>query len=296
MRASWRRPVFAIAASLAVAIGSASLAGPAQAQPVQTGTLAFSGDPGDYISGGQKYSYSTDAGDSLNVSASSNHNTVAVSVDGANGDWWFLTLAAPQGQALAPGTYTGATRWPFQEPTEPGLDMSGNGRGCNMLTGSFAIENVTFGPNGYVQTLDATYEQHCEGAEPALRGDVHIANPPPPPALDFDIAVATSGTASTLNGNATVQGTVTCNKAADVNLNGTIRQTVKRVLVRGSYSLAVACTPGAPVPWTATASPSDLTPFQKGDAQVDTVATGRDSDYNQFVTVSDSTVVTLHKE
>jgi hypothetical protein len=293
MRFLWRRSVLAIAAS--VALGGAFLTGPAYAQPVQTGTLAFSGDPGDYISGGQAYSYSTEAGDRLNVFASGDNNSIGVSVSGANGDWWDLRLAAPRGQALTSGTYTGATRWPFQAPDDPGLDLGGNGRGCNMLTGSFTIENVTFGPFGYVQTLDATYEQHCEGWEPALRGDVHISNPPPPPPLDFGIVVSASGTANAVNGDAILRGTVTCTKAANVTLTGTVREVVKRVLIRGTFSQELACTPGAPVPWTVTVSPSGVTPFQKGDAQVDTQATGLDADYQQSFTVNDSTVVSLRK-
>jgi hypothetical protein len=33
-----------------------------------------------------------------------------------------------------------------------------------------------------VQTFDATFEQHCEGGNPAARGEVHISNPSPPAA------------------------------------------------------------------------------------------------------------------
>lgn len=80
---------------------------------------------------------------------------------------------------LAPGTYTGAHRYPFNG-NGPGLSLSGEGRGCNELTGSFTIIKAVFGPQGYVQTFDATFEQHCEAGTPAARGEVHIANPPPP--------------------------------------------------------------------------------------------------------------------
>jgi hypothetical protein len=154
------------------------IGGAANAQSVTSGTLAFSGDQGDYISGGRSYNYSTAANDSLNVN--SNGNGITVSVNGASGDWWTLSLSAPSGQTLAPGVYNAATRDAFKAPTVPGLDLSGNGRGCNTLTGSFVIQNVVFGPDNYVQKFDATYEQHCEGGTPALRGEVHITNPPPP--------------------------------------------------------------------------------------------------------------------
>jgi hypothetical protein len=279
--------------AIATALGTASLPGLAHAQTVQHGSFSFSGDPGDWISGGQSYSYATGNNDTLNVFAGTDENLVHLGVRGANGDWWDLYLAAPQGQQLAPGTYTGATRYPFQSPGVPGLDLSGNGRGCNTETGFFTIEDVTFGPFGYVQTLDATFEQHCEGGDAAARGEVHIANPAPPPQLDLGIVVSTSGTASVLNGSATVNGTVTCNKAAAVSLNGEVIEVVRRVLVRGSFSLQLNCTPGKPVPWTARVDPGGTTPYQKGNAEVDSHATGFDSDYGQNFPVNDVTAVRL---
>src|ERR1700742_3475412 len=85
----------------------------ADAQPVTTGSLSFSGDPGDYISGGASYSYSTANNDQLTVSGSKADDYIGVSVNGANGDNWSLNLAAPSGQALAAGTYSNAIRYPF---------------------------------------------------------------------------------------------------------------------------------------------------------------------------------------
>jgi hypothetical protein len=147
---------------------------------VATGSLSFSGDSGDYISQGKSYSYSTSNGDALGVSSSTG-SAVSISVNAQNGDWWTLDLDAPGTQVLAPGTYTGAHRYPFNG-TSPGLSLSGEGRGCNELTGSFTIIKAVFGPQGYVQTFDATFEQHCEGGSPAARGEIRISNPPPPPA------------------------------------------------------------------------------------------------------------------
>src|ERR1043165_2416578 len=120
----------------------------AYALPVTEGSFAFSGDEGDWPSGGRSYAYSTTAQDRLNITADNAHNSVHFWLDGANGDWWSLDLAAPSGKTLAPGTYTGATRYPFNEATRPGLDLSGNGRGCNTLTGEFTISDVEFGPQG----------------------------------------------------------------------------------------------------------------------------------------------------
>jgi hypothetical protein len=292
MGKSLRRMALVATLSLTGALGGLVAAAPAQAQPVQSGSLSFSGDPGDYITGGQSYAYSTGAGDQLSVSASEDTSHVGVSLNGYNGDWWYLDFDAPGSQPLAPGTYDGATRYPFNG-AGPGLSLDGNGRGCNTLTGTFTVLNAVFGPNGHVQTFDATFEQHCEGWEAAARGEVHIANPPPPPALDLDLAVATDGTASTLNGNATVHGTVSCNRPTSVTVNGTVTEVVKGVLVRGNYSAQLNCTPDAAVPWTASATPSGSTPFEKGDAEASTQATGYDSEYYRYLTVSATTVVKL---
>ncbi|MGH3378297.1 MAG: hypothetical protein ACRDP6_26600 [Actinoallomurus sp.] len=295
MRALRGRALPIAVVSAALAIASLVTVGPASAQTVQTGTLSFTSDPGDYIGGGQSASYDTSAGDGLNVTGSTDDNSVHVGVNGANGDWWYLDIAAPQGQTLAPGTYTGATRYPFQAAAEPGLSLYGNGRGCNTLTGSFMVQQVVFGPNGYVQNFDATFEQHCEGSDAALRGEVHITNPAPPPVLDLGLSIATDGTASTINGNATVHGSVTCTKAATVNVSGTLVETYRRVLVRGTYSKQVDCVPGAPVAWSAVATPTGDSPFRKGKAEATTQANGYDADYNDYATTSDTTVVTLSK-
>lgn len=92
-----------------------------------------------------------------------------------------------------------------------------------------------------------------------------------------------------------MHGTVSCTKPTQVTVGGTVTQVVKRTVVRGSFSTAVACAPGAPTPWTGSAVPGGTTPFQKGDAQVDAQATGYDADYGGNVTTRLTAVVTLRK-
>jgi hypothetical protein len=293
MSIAWRRPFAAAVLFFVAAAGSLLVAAPADAQPVESGTVEFSGDPGDWITGGLKYSYFAGV-DELTVSSSDDNSVVSIQVNGANGDWWFLDFDAPLGQPLAPGTYPDATRFPFNG-AGPGLSLFGNGRGCNTLTGSFTIVDVSFGPHGYVETFDATFEQHCEGLEPAARGEVHIANPAPPPELDLDLSVSTEGEANVINGRAVIHGTVTCTKPTPVQLAGTVVQVKRRTLITGSYAAQVDCTPGSSVPWTASASPNGTTPFERGAVEVETRATGHDADYGQDVTVSATTVVQLRK-
>jgi hypothetical protein len=279
--------------ALALTAGALGM-GDANAQPVTDGGFAFSGDPGDYISGGGSYKYSPRDNDVLDVSTNGNH--AAVSVQGANGDWWTLDLAAPEGQPLKAGVYDGASRYPFQPPSMPGLSLYGNGRGCNQSTGTFTIREIVLGPFNYVHKLDATFEQHCEGdPDTAARGEVRIMNAPPPAELDLGLSVATDGKASTLNGKAIVHGTVTCTEPVQVSVSGRVTQVKNRVIIRGDYLTLVACVPGAPVKWTASADPIGTTPYDKGKAEVVTRATARDPHYPADVTRDTTTVVTLKR-
>jgi hypothetical protein len=191
MKRLWPRWVLAASLLFTAAAGSLLVAGRAEAQTVGTGTLQFSGTSGDYITQGESYSYSTSNRDPLVVSSSAG-NEVGVQINLSATVWWTLELDAPGSAVLAPGTYSGATRYPF-DTTGPGLTLYGEGRGCNTVTGSFTVIDAVFGPQGYVQKFDATFVQHCEGGTAAASGSVHISNPPPPPAPAPSKQAAASG-------------------------------------------------------------------------------------------------------
>jgi len=65
-------------------------------------------------------------------------------------------------------------RYGLQAPAVPGLSFSGDGRGCNTVSGQFTITDAVFGTDGSVQRFAASFEQHCDGAGPALRGNVSV--------------------------------------------------------------------------------------------------------------------------
>jgi hypothetical protein len=151
--------------------------------PPLTGSLTFSGDRGDFISQGRSWSYATSNGDEFDFSGG--RGAVHVSVRAYNGDSWYLNIVAPQaGSAepvfLAPGTYTGA-HLPPAAGVGPGLELYGEGRVCDELTGSFTITNAAFAiARGDGQTFDATFEFRCDRKAAAARGEVHISVPPRP--------------------------------------------------------------------------------------------------------------------
>src|SRR5262249_12018802 len=147
----------------------AALAGhhpPVTAAPLAGSFLSFVSESGDYIGGGQSLSFTPDTA-TLNVSASADLREFHLQVFPFAGSFWFLDLAASTGQQLQPGVFEGATRWPFQAASVPGLSFSGDGRGCNTLTGRFDVLEARYGANAYIERVHATFEQHCEGVSAA---------------------------------------------------------------------------------------------------------------------------------
>jgi hypothetical protein len=160
-----------------VAVLWACVALPAQAAVSDTVTM-FS--EGEYIGGGQMRLYDTQNA-SISISGDASYLTVHVS-GGSLGESFDLDFAAPPGETLHPGLYLNAQRAPFREATHPGIDISGDGRGCNEDTGRFDIKDIRL-QNGAVRHLWLTYEQHCEGGVAALFGDVRIGEAPLAPRL-----------------------------------------------------------------------------------------------------------------
>ena len=291
LRRIGQRASCAIIAALMVifAMGSDMWSSTAHAQSEGT-FLSFRSQPGDYIGAGQSLTF-TPLDSTFNAMVSQDNRELAVSVF-PPGTFWFLNMVAPAGQQLVPGVYQGATRWPFQEPSTPGLDFSGDYRGCNTLTGQFQVLEAVFAPLGYVERFHATFEQHCEGADAALFGEIQIVNPPPPPPLTIKMNVDPKGAVQRVRGTATIEGTIQCSQATTVQLSGTVTQRVSRqALATGFFNLSTDCS-SKPKTWSVRVAPSGA-PFTAGPAQVDATATAFDPNFGVPVTVEVSPLIRL---
>lgn len=187
MALSQRRVLRVTAPLLTLLLASVGLASPAAAAvtlppgsiPVpSSGTFLYMySEPGDYIGQGVEQLY-TSADSTFTTSMSENRDYFHASViQGYYDHWWYVDIIAPYGQPLAVGSYPGAERASFRSPDAPGLDVSGDGRGCNTLTGQFDVNEVSFASTGELLTFEATFEQHCEGFDPALFGRIRIEIP-----------------------------------------------------------------------------------------------------------------------
>ena len=60
-----------------------------------------------------------------------------------------MRVSGPDAQTqLQPGLYDDLGRYPFHNPVEGGLSMSGEGRGCNELAGAFAVDSIAYDAQG----------------------------------------------------------------------------------------------------------------------------------------------------
>jgi hypothetical protein len=179
--------------TLTVTQGTTTSAPVTQAVSSGSTSLWFASQFGDYIGQGATASYSPQ-GSTVTVSGTTAYATLSVD-DPASGDWWYVVVAAPPGQTLGAGSYTGATRAAFRDPGEPGLDVSGSGRGCNTLTGGFTVNGIAANPDGSIASLDVSFTQHCEGGAASLSGRARYragtASPPVATTTTFSVVKPT---------------------------------------------------------------------------------------------------------
>jgi hypothetical protein len=141
-----------------------------------TGSVTMVSGAGDWVGAGASEVF--DAPGTLSLGGGL--GGVAVQTPGPNGGTfgYTLTFAPPSGQQLHVGEYNNSQRWPFEPAGSPGLDVSGDGRGCNDSYGRFVVLDIHADPSGDVDRFWALYEQHCEGPyAPPLFGEVRVGEP-----------------------------------------------------------------------------------------------------------------------
>lgn len=135
------------------------------------GSLSIQGGPGEFVSGGMRITLPP--GTPVTVSAP---DPRSLELSFATRDKWELSLAAPEGAVLAPGTYRGAVRYPFQAGSEPGLSLTGAGRGCNEVAGEFTVTRLRRDQGGRVVDLAVSFVQRCDDNRALLSGSVTVGD------------------------------------------------------------------------------------------------------------------------
>jgi hypothetical protein len=130
-------------------------------------SVSLQSDAGEYVGAGKSYNYSS-ANAKISVTSTGNLLTVAVTGD----ESWQGTFQLPAGETVVKrGDFANLSRY---QPGNPngGLDWNGDGRGCSTLSGRFSVDKASY-VNGVLTAVDLRFEQHNEGAAPALHGQLH---------------------------------------------------------------------------------------------------------------------------
>ena len=254
----------------------------------QTSSLVVQGATGDWITGGRTIDVT-----GLTATASSDGRVVSFSYWGES-EWWYLDFSVPSGQKLQVGAYANATRHPFNF-NGPGLSLSGTGRGCNTLSGRFAVLELKLGPAGSVEKFRATFSQSCEGFLPAALGEVVYEDTTTQPALQVAVTHLPEANLLSNRAEARLRFEVTCSANVALNVNGTLKQRLnRRTVLSGPVSFSTACGPTPTIvetPIYVASHPGRR--WTRGNAQLDTVASAFDAYYGTDVTDTDATVVRL---
>jgi hypothetical protein len=123
--------------------------------------LRFESSSGDYIGQGKSYSY--EKGD---LTLNSYQGGVQCQVNPFGN--WTLLLGAGRGRNLEVAEYRGAKRHPFSEES-PGIELNGNGRGCNRISGEFRVWEFERKGNTVVR-FAVDFVQRCEEKMPPIVG------------------------------------------------------------------------------------------------------------------------------
>ena len=149
-----------------------------------TGAVYFNADPGSYVGSGigAPEVLWTHGVEGI-LSAQQNYGK-GVSATFENGDGWSFDFTAPtydpvtntnNGNFLHTGFYNDAQRFPFNSPTLPGLNISGNGAGNNTLSGWFHVLEIVYGSGEDISKFAVDFRQFDESSSntgPSLYGSL----------------------------------------------------------------------------------------------------------------------------
>ena len=145
-----------------------------------TTRVTLTSEPGDPAGQGQTYTLVPGAATFRITGGRTGVGIDARTSDGGGWSGWFAPAA---GDILTPGfTYTAGDQ-PF-DGTLPRLFVVGSVVPCHTTTGSFTVTSADFAPDGSARGIAVSFEQHCDGANAALRGTFsfragNTAAPPP---------------------------------------------------------------------------------------------------------------------
>jgi hypothetical protein len=137
------------------------------------GTLSFAGAAGEFISSGKHLNLSDPA---CKISVTQ-QGPGDIQITFEHGDTEYdANFSTGSNQRFGAGTYAHAQRYGMDDSGQPGLEISGDGRSCNEISGSFQAAGVEYRSDGTISRFAATFEQLCDDSKVPLRGSISISS------------------------------------------------------------------------------------------------------------------------
>ena len=140
----------------------------ANAETKLSGTAELIGAKGEFITGGATIKYS-------GAFTASQDDPSSLTLSFAeNGCDWELSFVASPGAPLRTGNFANAIRYSFADEGQSSIAITGAGRACNEVRGSFDVQDEKLNASGHVVAFTARFEQYCDDNKAPLRGGVSV--------------------------------------------------------------------------------------------------------------------------
>jgi len=136
-----------------------------------TGTLSLSGDAGEFVSSGKSWMLRNPAQEVQLTQDGPGEIEISFGHGESEFDSSFST---EDGKRFELKTYAAAERFGFASHGHPGIEVSGDGRACNGIVGSFTVTKVSYKPDGTISGFAATFSQSCDDSRLIARGSVDV--------------------------------------------------------------------------------------------------------------------------
>ena len=138
--------------------------------------LSISGERGEYISAGGTLVFASPP--AKVIVHQQGQGNIIVRFD--RGETEFdASFSTPSGEAFALREYQGAQRYDMADAGHPGLEVSGDGRGCGNISGGFKVNDVAYAGDGSISRFSATFSQVCDEAKTPVRGSLEVTRKEP---------------------------------------------------------------------------------------------------------------------
>jgi len=132
--------------------------------------LVLRSDPGDWLGQGQTLIFGRGQG------AFTTFSQPRMGLRGrfaGSGHQWTIEAARGRQLRLARGIH-GLTAESSTGDTIPKLSVHGDGSGCGHSSGYFDVRDIGYDAGGIARRMHVVFEYHCDGAAPALSGELRI--------------------------------------------------------------------------------------------------------------------------